>query len=474
MVGILIKNWTRFIITPTVENYITIGVCTLQFHVIHLKLCYASIFVCVRPYLGILIKVDTLNWLLLLSCNLAHEQLIKPKFRTVAPARCETRLGHAPNNDATQSTELSTGNMNYKFNSNANRDHTRARARRSRGIRNNIHSCDVGSVMIRLAVLNANGIKSRVFELHECLRQHDIEVLIIVETHCVLNTDLPTFHGYDCNFINRPVSEGLSRTNKHVRIVGGGGIAIYTKTELRACVIPFENNGHECHFDNLWIQFPYGTETLAVGAVYALQEGALCRRDHNEQLYSQLYLRYKECQKFNYRVILGGDFNGHISDDVEGIPGNYPGINNNGQMFRDFRKLSKLNLANSSPLAKGLWTRVQPTLGHKSAIDFVLFEEGIELQSFCVDEKQEIYYTSSDHNVLFADFKIILSAPRVPVRNKHYKRNLLATQQDSLFHYIEQEFDNLPDLVVSPYESTTAILSEATDKFFTVRTGSSK
>ena len=150
-------------------------------------------------------------------------------------------------------------------------------------------------------------------------------------------------------------------TNKHKRIFGGGDIAIYSRTALRACIIPFEYGGRDCHYDNLWIQFPFGVETLAVGAVYALQDSHIDRRNHNEQLYSQLFVRYKECQKFNYKVILGGDFNSHISNDFQGIPGNFTEINANRQLFHNFWETSQLLLVNIASCAKRLWTHVQPT-----------------------------------------------------------------------------------------------------------------
>ena len=75
----------------------------------------------------------------------------------------------------------------------------------------------------------------------------ELDVLIITETHCMLNTDVPVFHGYDVNFLNCPICEGLAKNNKHLRIIGGGGIAIYSCMALCECVIPFEYGGHECH-----------------------------------------------------------------------------------------------------------------------------------------------------------------------------------------------------------------------------------
>ena len=269
---ILYKRWTRFRFL-NVELYFTLGLGTYQFSERDMQeLCYMGCVVLSVNSVSLIKLTFDYGWLLFVVVRITL-QLIMPECRPIRSMVHRTGMYNNAQNIATENARPSTGNVNGTGLSYVNYHRSRNRTRSCVTNLQNSSMHNTGSAMIRIVVLNANGIKNKFFEVAECLQNFQIDVLIITETHCVLNTDVPVFHGYDVNFINRPISEGLAKANKHKRIIGGGGIAIYSRTALRACIIPFEDGGHDCHYDNLWIQFPFGVEHLAVSAIYALQEG---------------------------------------------------------------------------------------------------------------------------------------------------------------------------------------------------------
>ena len=160
----------------------------------------------------------------------------------------------------------------------------------------------------------------------------------------MLNIDVPVFHGYDVNFINHPIMEDCSRPINISKLLEAEELFIYSRTALYACIIPFEYG-----FNSLW-GLTIWLSVLSMPYRRGILREEITMNNHT----LNFFWRYKECQKFNYKVILGGDFNSHISNDSQGIPGNQIDINANGQLFRDFHESSQLLLANNASCAEGL------------------------------------------------------------------------------------------------------------------------
>ena len=54
---------------------------------------------------------------------------------------------------------------------------------------------------------------------------------------------------------------------------------------------------------------------------------------------------------------LYGDFNAHVGNSSNGIPGNHSNIGNNGRMLLEWIDVQSITIVNSHPnLTKGLWT----------------------------------------------------------------------------------------------------------------------
>ena len=66
------------------------------------------------------------------------------------------------------------------------------------------------------------------FEINEWLLDSDIDVLCLTETHCILNTDIPEFPGYDSFFVNRP-PKITYRSKSNFQKFGQGGILVLVK-----------------------------------------------------------------------------------------------------------------------------------------------------------------------------------------------------------------------------------------------------
>ena len=72
-----------------------------------------------------------------------------------------------------------------------------------------------------------------------------------------------------------------------------------------------------------------------------------------------------------FDCLIGGDLNGHVGNDIDGIPNNLPHVNFNGTLIRDFVSSSNLRIVNADRLrCNGVFTRV--TANSISCLDYVL------------------------------------------------------------------------------------------------------
>ena len=73
-----------------------------------------------------------------------------------------------------------------------------------------------------------------------------------------------------------------------------------------------------------------------------------------------------------------------------------------------------------------------------------------------VDENYDTYSFASDHNVIYADFEVVLNSPEVKSCRKVFRKFISVENTQALFEYVEHEFEELPALVVSPYQATVS------------------
>ena len=198
----------------------------------------------------------------------------------------------------------------------------------------------------------------------------------------------------------------------------GGGIAVYTrlgdgilfKLHTPDIVDP------EAAFvakERVWVTVESQACKTAICGVYLGCQYTDNRNDEwNNTIYHTLQQESFSLRSQGFRVVYLGDFNGHVGNKLgEGVPGNTPNINRNGQKFLEFlRTTDSVHINGSvripgrwdSRLTTGLWTRQRG--GSSTILDFgvISSEHLTSVDSFVIDDQGE-FGTLSDHNWLFLD-----------------------------------------------------------------------
>ena len=123
----------------------------------------------------------------------------------------------------------------------------------------------------------------------------------------------------------------------------GGGIAVYTKLSdgiLFKLHTPDIANPEAVFVANerVWITAESQSYKTAMCGLYlGCQYGDNRNNDWNDTIYRTIQQESFSLRSQGYRLVYLGDFNGHVGDKLgEGVPGNKPGINQNGRKFLDF------------------------------------------------------------------------------------------------------------------------------------------
>ena len=212
---------------------------------------------------------------------------------------------------------------------------------------------------------------------------------------------------------------------------GGGGIAVLCKQ--KDGLIFSEHNpdiiDKQCLFvrkERQWIVITSEIRKTAVCGLYlGCQNGTDSHGMWNDLIYTQVQSEIVELRKKGYRIVLLGDFNGHIGNVLgQGVPGNHPEINSNGWRFLSFLKSADLIHVNGavrtpgdwgSRMSEGLWTRQRG--GRSTILDYgVVSKEHMDtVINMRVDDNGTMPCGKSDHNwlVLFVKDNFIKQSRRV-------------------------------------------------------------
>ena len=151
----------------------------------------------------------------------------------------------------------------------------------------------------------------------------------------------------------------------------------------------------------------------------------------NQIMYEVLKSEVIELRRAGYRVVLKGDFNGHVGDQLgRGVVGNHPAINRNGERLLSF--LDDVNACHlngacrvqddwSSRISRGTWTRQRG--GISTILDYgVVSREHLEsVKSFVIDDCGD-YPSGSDHNWSFLEMEDRFVTRRKLTSNKSVKK----------------------------------------------------
>ena len=179
--------------------------------------------------------------------------------------------------------------------------------------------------------------------------------------------------------------EGYESLIKY-RITNTGGVAMFWKKHLN-----FTEWSHSQKDDNFdlvkseyaWVKMKHNDETIAIGTVYmGVHKSNDSNGTWNDTIYEALGKDIDELEKLQANINIKGDFNGHISNGKDGIKGNHPQKNKNGERLLKFccrKKLTILNCKRKTRggkeynFCKGLWTWQRGE--HKSIINYSLVNQ---------------------------------------------------------------------------------------------------
>ena len=199
----------------------------------------------------------------------------------------------------------------------------------------------------------------------------------------------------------------------------GGGIAAFCKISegLNVSRIKMEIDMVEEQFvekERLWVEVKndHGRKTAVCGVYMGCETPDDRHGVWNDLMFSRLQKEVIELRAKGYRVVLVGDFNAWIGNNMSsgGIPGNREEINNNGRKFLAFLstvEMVHVNGATRTPgdwstrLTSGLWTRQRGS--SSSILDYaVVGKECLDSVESLMVEKTG---SGSDHNWMFLAIK---------------------------------------------------------------------
>ena len=201
----------------------------------------------------------------------------------------------------------------------------------------------------------------------------------------------------------------------------GGGIAVLCKQKEGLSFKAYDPDISDrqsvfVRNERQWVTIESESRKTAVCGLYL---GCQNSKDNhgiwNDLIYNQVLIEVGCLRKKGYRIILLGDFNGHIGSVLgQGIPGNHSEINANGWRLLSFLKnadLIHINGAVTNPgdwaskVTKGLWTRQRG--GRSTILDYgvISTEHQNTVVKMEIDDEGKLPCGNSDHNWLLLTVK---------------------------------------------------------------------
>ena len=124
-------------------------------------------------------------------------------------------------------------------------------------------------------------------------------------------------------------------------------------------------------------------------------------RNLNRLIQEAIIKEGKELKSLGYYLLIIGDFNGHIGENDDGIPGGGK-VNENGQLIINLVNGMDLVIGNKLRQCKGKWTWSKGT--QQSIIDYALLDNEVatRLLSMNIDDISN-NSIGSDHNLMILD-----------------------------------------------------------------------
>ena len=313
--------------------------------------------------------------------------------------------------------------------------------------------------IVRLGCLNSDGWnEQKEFDVQAAIEAKNLDVYTVVETHFMKGErkkiNIPGFEVFEC------------RRDKARHDKKGGGVACLVRKSMGVSFTrynPVISKPELSYVDSerLWVTYNSQHGRTAVGSIYLGWNADDGRHEAwNRGIYEVLSEEVRGLRSQGFRVVLQGDFNGHVGNVLErgGIPGNRPEVNKNGEMFLSFLMENNLCHLNGavrvqgdwkSRICQGLWTWHARDYSNSTILDYIVVssEHLGSVQDMQVDEGA-IYGGASDHNMLFARLtdKFVSVRPKAS-RMKKASWSIDENTDFSKFRRIvQQQIESLPSV----------------------------
>ena len=193
---------------------------------------------------------------------------------------------------------------------------------------------------------------------------------------------------------------------------GNGGLCLFYKPHLRPhkWVPVVSDNCKYIDKERQWLLLNNGKEKLAILHCYLACQNSRSQDflKWNEDLLHMMTQEIDQLKQQGFIILSLGDYNSHIGR-VPGLELNNEDVNENGELFLNFIRLTNLTIINTLPVARGVFTRFMSNTGRdsgRSLIDYGLIDSDHSsyVSSFIIDADAR-YDCGSDHALLTAKLK---------------------------------------------------------------------
>ena len=210
-----------------------------------------------------------------------------------------------------------------------------------------------------------------------------VDVCLIDETHLILGNAGPQWVYSKARLILEKKGRGK------LMIIRNGINHMVWKPGL--VMHPYLNS------ERAWILIHENNAKIAIWSVYMAAEVLYNEfLVWNKELNAMIKVEMETIQHKGYKVILIGDFNGHVGNDEDGITGNRGDINSKRHRLRSFVTINSLLLLNANQSwCSGTLTRLT---SNSVTLDYALADVGAKNRVNCmiIDEMNTIL-SHSDH-----------------------------------------------------------------------------
>ena len=189
----------------------------------------------------------------------------------------------------------------------------------------------------------------------------------------------------------------------------GGGLIIYHKEDIpiRSWTRPTRSMTKQAAQEVQWLLLEAQTTKIAIANVYLACTSSKNKNyiEWNKEIYSELDEDINDLRDMAFSVILMGDWNGHVGK-IQGMEGNNPDVNENGQMLLDFVQRQQLYILNRLNTDENVFTREHYSnagrLLSQSCLDYMLIakEAQVGRWSFAHINVADKLGMNTDHKLL--------------------------------------------------------------------------